>query len=143
MEKEEWKDISGYEGLYQVSNFGRVKSLERKVINGSVSKRLSKEKFLKLSKITNGYLQVNLSKQNRVEKKLVHRLVMETFCPRDDMLLKYNGVYLVQVDHINYNKEDNALSNLQWLSCKENIRKSVDKREFKKKILNCLDKRKE
>lgn len=93
--KEVWKDIKGYEGLYQVSNLGRVKS---------------KRKILKL--IDGEYLKVGLSK-NGIQKTIkVHRLVAEAFIPN------YNN--LPQVNHKDENKFNNKLDNLEWCSNRYN-----------------------
>ena len=80
MKKEIWKDILGYEGLYQVSNFGRVKST-----------KFGKERILKLTKDKDGYLIVNLYKNNKSKTLKVHRLVAEVFLP--------NPYNLPQVNH--------------------------------------------
>ena len=104
LEKEIWKDIKGFEGLYQVSNLGRVKSLKRPYG--------LKEKILK-PWITRGYYQVELCKQSIKKAYLVHRLVWEAF----------NGQIPenMQVNHINEIKSDNRLLNLNLMTCKENI----------------------
>lgn len=80
MEKEIWKDVVGYEGLYQVSNLGRVKSLEKYVKNYSkFSKR--PQIILKSQIIKKGYLRLSLSKENTTKHFLVHRLVAQAFIP--------------------------------------------------------------
>ena len=94
--KEIWKDISGFENYYQVSNLGRVKSLSRQIYNGK-GYYTSSEKILKDHVITNGYIQVELKKDNKRYLKLVHRLVAETFIP--------NLKNLPQINHIDGNKQ--------------------------------------
>ena len=109
--KEEWRDIKGYEGLYQVSNIGRVKSLERIFIDKRGHRQHIKERVLKPS-ITRGYLQVilyNSSKKNF----FVHRLVCEAFHENPENKL--------QVNHINEDKADNRACNLEWVTAKENL----------------------
>ena len=98
--KEIWKDIKGYEGMYQVSNLGRVRSL-----------KYGKYKILKGSK-TNGYLQVRLSKNGYQTTYRIHRLVAETFID------KIEGKNCV--DHINGIRDDNRSENLRWCTVKEN-----------------------
>lgn len=111
-----WKDIKGYEGIYQVSNLGRVKALERVWYSGrnGCTKRTKPEHIMKyrLAKNT-GYCLLKLVK-NGVEKHvLVHRLVAETFIP--------NPNNLPEVNHIDGNKENNCVDNLEWCTEKENI----------------------
>lgn len=96
---EEWKDIKGYEGLYQVSNLGRVK-------------RVKTGRILKPLKHTNGYSMVNLSKNNIVSTKKIHRLVAQAFKP--------NPENKAEVNHIDENKTNNMISNLEWVTRKEN-----------------------
>lgn len=101
--EEVWKHIKGYEGKYQVSNLGRIKSFY-KCKDGKVIKPLSN---------TNGYLYIALSKGNRNYKRLlIHRLVAETFIPNLDNK--------PQVNHIDGNKHNNAVSNLEWVTGSEN-----------------------
>lgn len=96
--EEIWKDIVDYEGLYQVSNLGRVKSLVRKGV--------LKEKMLKPFIHQKGYLQIGLHKNGKYIKYLVHRLVAEAFIP--------NPNNLPEVNHKDENKQNNVVSNLEW-----------------------------
>lgn len=98
--KEIWKDIKDYEGLYQVSNLGRVK-------------RVKTDRILKPSKQIHGYLLVNLYKNNVSAKKRIHRLVAQAFIS--------NSENKPQVNHIDENKTNNVVSNLEWVTSKENI----------------------
>lgn len=124
--KERWKDIRGYEGLYQVSDLGNVRNLATK-------------KVLKQTFNTNGYVQVSLYKNHEIKKNTVHRLVLETFEPRDDMYLKTNnGSYVMQVDHINNIKTDNKLENLQWLFGSKNLKKETKRNNFKRNLRKLL-----
>lgn len=98
---EEWKDIKEYEGFYQISNFGRVKSLY-----------FNREKILKLS-LSKGYLQVTLHLHGEVEAKSIHSLVMEAFNPID-------GMNNYDVNHKDENKINNRIDNLEWMNHKDN-----------------------
>lgn len=108
-----WRDISNFEGRYQVSNSGKVKSLERKV-NGKLNSKVTvKERYMKLQKNHKGYLAVILHKNRKAYHKMVHRLVADAFIPNPDKKL--------QVNHINCNKKDNRVENLEWCTQEENM----------------------
>jgi hypothetical protein len=123
---EEFRDIPGYEGLYQVSNLGRVKSL------GNNQKR--KEKILNPRVSTWGYNQVLLSKNKIIKNNLVHKLVAMAF------LNHIPCGHKIVVDHINDNKLDNRLENLQLISQRENVFKTQGKYSSKYKGV-CLHKK--
>ena len=111
---EVWEDIKGYEGRYQVSNMGRVKSSERTAAGKNGSIRQLKERILMPWTDHNGYLQVTLYKASGKKKKfLVHRLVCEAFLE--------NPENKPCVNHIDENKTNNVASNLEWCTVKENI----------------------
>ena len=101
---EHWKSIAGYEGLYEVSDLGRVKSLG--------NNKFRKEKILKPSKNTCGYLQVILHKDGHTKHLFVHRLVSEAFIQ--------NPNNLDTVNHKDEDKTNNAANNLEWLSFRDN-----------------------
>lgn len=108
-----WKDIKGYEGIYQVSNYGRVKVLDRKVWNAKVE-CVRKGRLFRLNKNSNGYYQISLTKDGKYTVKTIHRLVAEAFLP--------NHFNLPQVNHIDGNKTNNNVENLEWCTSLENIR---------------------
>lgn len=129
MMREEWKNIDGYEGLYQISNFGRVKSLY-----------FNKEKILKLHS-SRGYQQITLHLRGEVKTKPVHRLVMETFNPIENM-----SAY--DVNHIDEDKMNNRIDNLEWMKHKDNCNygnrnkkvSTMQRNDIKKSIpVKCLE----
>lgn len=113
---EEWRDIEGYEGLYQVSNFGRVKSLARKVKRGDHFFSV-KSRVLKADVNTRGYSYVNLSLNGKPKKRTVHQLVAIAFLGHTPC-----GHEIV-VDHINNDKLDNRVDNLQLTTNRHNSSK--------------------
>jgi hypothetical protein len=118
-----WKDIKGYEALYQVSNLGRVKSCRREVPHFRGGKRVVRERILKNSIIKDGYYMVQISKQNVAVSRTVARLVAEAF------LLK-NGENL-EVNHIDGNKKNNCVTNLEWITHSENQSHAIKNNLYK------------
>lgn len=102
MSEEIWKGISGYEGLYEISNFGYVKSFCKKT-GGSIIKNILGQ---------NGYYKVNLMKRGKRKQPYIHRLVAQAFIP--------NPENKPEVNHIDGNKLNNHVSNLEWCTSKEN-----------------------
>ena len=109
--KEIWKDISGYESYYQISNLGRVKSLCRKV-NCRNGTRIVNERIMKLKDLPLGYKQVGLSKNYSVTRFLVHRLVAEAFIS--------NPNNFPCINHKDGNPSNNCVDNLEWCTYKYN-----------------------
>jgi hypothetical protein len=132
MQEEIWKDIPGYEGKYQVSNLGRVKSLPRKMCNNKGC-HISKEKILKPIMDHYKYYNVKLYINNKQSTKKIHQLVSIAF------LNHIPCGYKLVVDHINNIKTDNRVENLQIITSRENS--SKDKNGNSKYIGVCWDKR--
>ena len=105
--QEEWRPCVGYEGLYEVSNQGRVRSLRKDTRIIDKENRIMKQKL-----DGHGYYRVNLNKDKRMKAYLVSRLVAEAFIP--------NPLGLPQVGHNDDNKTNNHASNLYWTNSKEN-----------------------
>lgn len=116
MKDEIWTSVPGYEGFYEVSSMGRVRSVSRWVpcVRNPEKKQFYHGRVLKPGVNMNpyGYLQVNLSKRGKTKPGLVHRLVAMAFIPNPDSLR--------EVNHINGDKHDNRVVNLEWCSSKEN-----------------------
>lgn len=122
--EEMWKDIEGYEGLYQVSSLGRVKSLERLVKNNKKGGfRLIKEKVLSLCSSGRKYYYVTLNKGFSRQKVYIHRLVAEAFLP--------NPENKPCIDHINTIKTDNRIENLKWVTAHENTQNPITLQRIK------------
>ena len=98
--EEEWKPIKGYEGLYEVSNMGRVKSL-----------RYGKEIIMSTPDNSTGYRNVELNNKEP-KRKMIHRLVAEAFIP--------NPMNLPVVNHLDGDKHNNCVSNLEWCTYRQN-----------------------
>ena len=103
-----WKDIPGYESLYQVSTLGRVKSLRRTVKRKNGYSLPIRERILKPRKDRYGYLNVVLQKEGKIKCMSIHRLVCEAFLP--------NQNNLPQVNHKDENPLNNNVENLEWCS---------------------------
>ena len=100
--KEEWKDIKGYEGRYQISNYGNIKSFKNGI-----------GRILKPVRHKHGYMWVSLCDGKTIKPFLVHRIVAETFIP--------NPNNLKTVNHKDENKENNNVDNLEWMSLYDNL----------------------
>lgn len=120
--EEIWKDIEGYEGLYQVSSLGRVKSLERIIKSKSALGKIficrrQKEKILDCFK-SGGYLLVGLNKQNKQKMIYLHRIVCLSFLE--------NPENKPCINHKNGIKTDNRVDNLEWCTYKENMSHAIN-----------------
>ena len=121
MKNEEWRDVVGYEGLYQVSDQGRVKSF-----------KWNKERFLKPSMDKDGYLLVTLCAGGKPKTFKVHRLVCQAFHKNPENKLCVN--------HIDENKTNNAASNLEWSTYEENNNHGTRNERIAKGIAKALSK---
>lgn len=108
-----WRPIVGYEGLYEVSNCGRIRSLVFR--NGASC--FQRKKLLSSIDHGNGYRYVSLTSDGERKNHYVHRLVADAFVPNP------NGCSVV--DHIDFDRSNNSASNLQWLTQKENVQRSI------------------
>lgn len=112
---EEWKTVPNTEGRYEVSTFGRLRT------NGW--KGTNQIRVMKPAKDANGYLRTMIKINGRLKTVKIHRLVAEVFIP--------NPENKPQVNHIDFNRSNNAVSNLEWCTFKENIQHSIDAKRFK------------
>lgn len=112
---EVWKDIPNYEGLYQISNLGNVKSL---CFGARNIKKSNIVKLLHQSRNNLGYHKVQLYKDGKSKMFYVHRLVAMSFIPNPDNK--------PQINHKDGNKDNNTIDNLEWVTSKENLRHAVE-----------------
>ena len=116
--KEEWRDIKGYEGKYQISNLGRVKSLNYK--------HTKKEKILSNVPDTEGYLLVSLYKSGKKKPFRIHKLVAIHFIP--------NPNNLPEINHKDEDKTNNGVSNLEWCSIEYNLNYGTRNKRISEKL---------
>ena len=129
MTQEIWKPVKGYEGIYECSNLGNIKTLERKVEsvrNGKPFINTYNEKLLKQYPDHKGYLHVKLQKDGNKKMKSVHRIIAETFI---------GDIYNKEIDHINTIKTDNRVENLKIVTSKENSNNPFTREKQKKASL--------
>lgn len=142
--EEIWKDIPNYEGYYQARNLGRIRSVDREIdVNGKNQhckfkcKQLIKGKIMKSKLTKDGYYEIGLTKNGKTKYIRVHRLIAITFIPN---LNNYPVI-----NHINHNRLDNRVENLEWCSIKYNTRYSnakkiiqLDKNKKQVKLWECM-----
>ena len=125
MYNEEWKDIKGYEGLYQVSSEGRYKSCDRFILRknrwGKINKVFYPGQVMKKYINNKGYYTARLSKNNKSSTKLIHRLVAEAFIG--------NPNNLPEINHKDENKENNRADNLEWCTRQYNNNYGIQSKE--------------
>lgn len=118
---ERWRAVVGYEGLYEVSDFGRVRSISRTVQRGARTVRLQ-GLLMRLKVNRSGYVYVNVSMGGKGAALLVHRMVAKAFLPNPDSL--------PIVNHRDCNTEHNAAENLEWCSAEQNMRHAIQNERF-------------
>ena len=114
-----WKDIPKYDGLYQINIYGEVRSLERKVLGAKGQcQRIAYGKIKKQTLRANGYYAVGLWKDNKQKIEYIHRLVAIVFIP--------NPNNLSEINHIDGNKTNNKIENLEWCDGSHNVQHAYD-----------------
>lgn len=108
-----WRDVKGYEGKYQVSNLGNVRSVDRTIFNACGVMVTRRGTMLKPIQNRGGYMKVTMHKEGKVNTELIHRLVAEAFVQ--------NHNNLPQVNHKDGNKRNNDVSNLEWCTALSNM----------------------
>lgn len=121
-----WKSIPEYEGLYEISNLGRVKSLAREVIFSDGRRSNYKERILKYDD-NRGYYVVKLSRASKSKAFKIHRLVAQAFIPNEDLDKDC-------VNHINGDKKDNSIENLEWCTKAENTKHAFKTNLIERKL---------
>ena len=119
--REQWKDIVGYEGLYQISNLGRVRSCDRYISQDGrwgKYKRFYQAKILTPTDNGNGYLIISFKKEGKRRNYYIHRLVASHF------IAMLDNTSLV-VNHKDYDRKNNQVSNLEWITQAENVAYSI------------------
>lgn len=123
MEDEIWKPVVGYEGLYEVSNMGRIRTVPHFMTAKDGRKMLIPAKIRKQSVDWHGYLYVKVRRDNKQISLRLHRAIMEAFVPNP-----YNKPF---IDHINTIKTDNRIENLRWVTAHENTQNPITLQRIK------------
>lgn len=121
-----WKDITGYEGFYQVSNYGNVRSLKKWCGNKHIKKWIDDIRVLKPLKNNKGYFEIHLKKNCKRKKYFIHRLVATAFLDKP--------IGKEVINHKDYNPLNNNVENLEWVTQKENVNYSICNMKKRKTI---------
>ena len=121
-----WKDVVGYEGYYQVSNMGNVRSVDRYVPHKNFGQKFCKGGLMATHITNSGYVSVNLCKNNRYKSYDIHRLVALAF-------IGFCGSKM-EVNHKDENKQNNAVENLEWVTREQNEAYGTKRERHKEKI---------
>ena len=128
MMEEIWKDIDGYEGIYQISNLGNVKSLRREVIHPDGRIQVRNERIMSKRESIDGYYIAKLNVNNQSKSIAIHRLVAQAFIPNPDNL--------PEVNHVDTNRKNNCVDNLEWCTHADNVSHSAKLGHYKGKSGN-------
>lgn len=118
---EVWKDIKGYEGYYQVSSLGRIKSLDRYVFDKNGNTRFKQGKMIVLGEDNDGYLHIRLYKNGTGKTYTVHKIVATHFI---EMPIDFKDVNY-EINHKDNDRKNNCYTNLEWITHTDNIRYSI------------------
>lgn len=131
MKHEEWRELPGYDGRYQVSNLGNFRSVStNRCIHGRLTP-IRRIKNLSLIDNGNGYLYVSISNGRKRKNVYIHRAVAEAFIPKEE------GKNVV--NHKDFNKKNNCVENLEWCSPKQNVQYSSHRMKKPKSICRCTN----
>lgn len=125
-----WKDIEGYEDLYQVSNYGAIKSLDRFILRNDGVTQFKKGQVITPTANSDGYYQLKLCKNGKSHTYKVHQIVAKHFLtkPNDYEMRNY------EVNHKDYDRKNNNVNNLEWLVHIDNVKYSANNGRYKKDI---------
>ena len=127
--EEVWKEVEGYEGIYEVSSKGRFRSLDRYVEYSDGRKPVFKKgRLINGNLTTDGYIRIKLNKNGKTKSMGLHRLVAIAFIPCDNK-------NEMEVNHIDCNRTNNCVENLEWVSHLENVKHSANKGHYSKSKL--------
>lgn len=143
--EEIYRDIPGYEGMYQCSNLGNIKALRREYIAGNGSHHWTEEKIMKQTLNGSGYLQVQLHNNGKIKTYIVHRIIAEVFLPNPDKLPQVNHKSEKKTENFVYVNYDGTVdygkSNLEWCDNKYNCNYGTFKEKHKQLMLKRWDKK--